>query len=649
MRVHTLSFVLSALLYPLSLSPSFALALPSFAALNPSSPVHIIHEKRDKLPHGWIRLKKHNPASPLQLRIALRQSNLDLLDQYLLNVSHPDSPHYGKHWSARKVAETFAPSQESVEGVKMWLMGSGFRGREVVVSKSGGWISVNTTVETAERLLRTEYHVYAHKTGQRHVGAESYSVPEDIAEHIDFITPSVHFDVVIKPQPQARASRPPQRLGYKASPKTSNLTDNKLFNDLKDCHQQITPACLQALYGFLYDPISPKRNSFGIVEYTPQSYIQSDLDLFASHFSPNLVGKSPTLVSIDGGLVIPEPNFDLNVESNLDLEYAMSLVGDKQEVKLYQIGDPYEGASFNNLLDALDGPFCSFDGGNDPIIDGNYPDDSLGGYTGDTDCGTVSPTNVIATSYGYNEVDLTYSYVRRQCNEYAKLGLMGITFLYASGDFGVAGHGNLCLREDGMQTKDGTIFSPSFPATCPYVTSIGATQINPDHSVTDRESACERTIYSGGGFSNYFDAPAYQGKVVEKYVKEYGPKYEGTKWNASGRSRGFPDLAANGADYAVAVNGTFMSVYGTSASTPVIGAILTMINDARITLGKSPIGFINPAIYSTKFKGAFNDIVSGKNPGCGTDGFSAAPGWDPVTGLGTPWFPELLARWLQLP
>ena len=45
----------------------------------------------------------------------------------------------------------------------------------------------------------------------------------------------------------------------------------------------------------------------------------------------------------------------------------------------------------------------------------------------------------------------------------------------------------------------------------------------------------------------------------------------------------------------------------------------------------------------------FNDITNGTNPGCGTDGFRASPGWDPLTGLGTPNFPKMLAAFMALP
>jgi tripeptidyl-peptidase-1 len=54
-------------------------------------------------------------------------------------------------------------------------------------------------------------------------------------------------------------------------------------------------------------------------------------------------------------------------------------------------------------------------------------------------------------------------------------------------------------------------------------------------------------------------------------------------------------------------------------------------------------------LYSDAFAGAFNDVVVGSNPGCQKQGFPAAPGWDPVSGLGTPNFAKLRDAFLALP
>lgn len=125
---------------------------------------------------------------------------------------------------------------------------------------------------------------------------------------------------------------------------------------------------------------------------------------------------------------------DYNSEPELDLEYGMTLVNPIQ-VTLYQAGDLYEGASFNNFLDAIDNSgYCTFEGGDDPTQDSVYPDPDPAGYEGPQNCGTFAATKVISTSYGYNEHDLSVFYTARQCQEYAKLGLLGTSILYSSGD-----------------------------------------------------------------------------------------------------------------------------------------------------------------------------------------------------------------------
>lgn len=72
-----------------------------------------------------------------------------------------------------------------------------------------------------------------------------------------------------------------------------------------------------------------------------------------------------------------------------------------------------------------------------------------------------------------------------------------------------------------------------------------------------------------------------------------------------------------------------------------------MLNDARIANGKSPMGFLNPFIYENP--SIFNDVTTGNNPGCGTPGFQAASGWDPITGNGTPNYVKMVEAALALP
>ena len=113
------------------------------------------------------------------------------------------------------------------------------------------------------------------------------------------------------------------------------------------------------------------------------------------------------------------------------------------------------------------------------------------------------------------------------------------------------------------------------------------------------------------------------------------PPPERALWNATGRA--FPDLALVGQDISVVFNGHSCLGSGTSAATPMVAAMVALVNDARVAAEMSPLGFMNPLLYSKELReqGVFNDITAGSNPGCGTPGFPASRGWDPVTGLGS--------------
>jgi tripeptidyl-peptidase-1 len=226
--------------------------------------------------------------------------------------------------------------------------------------------------------------------------------------------------------------------------------------------------------------------------------------------------------------------------------------------------------------------------------------------------------------------------------EICKLGLRGLTVMVASGDDGVANYGARTFKRN-------CGFNPSFPATSPYVTTVGATQGPEDGKP---EIACSSStgglITTGGGFSITFPRPSYQDAAVLGYLQN-GPNLPPTSmFNAQGR--GYPDVAALGHNYQVVIGGKTYIESGTSASSPVFAAMVTLVNGMRFTAGKGPIGFLNPNLYSLggQSSSVFNDITVGENnccagnPGsqvCCQYGFNATTGWDPLTGWGSINFP----------
>ncbi len=265
-------------------------ALIATVVAAPSS-THVLHEKRDALPFGWERHDRLPGHNVLPMRIALKQSNLDKAEEYLMEVSHPKSPNYGQHWSAKKVAETFAPSQESFDAVTVWLKSSGIAPERISRSQSMGWLTFDATVAEAESLLKTEFYLHKHTSGKPHVGCDDYSIPESVQPHVDFITPTVHFDTKI---PQSRhVERRDIPLDKRASAvaaagvpvqskaavkkitnpnggflpkKGTNINIKGIIAELENCNQFIVPDCLRALYLFPPNVAANSKNSFGYVD-----------------------------------------------------------------------------------------------------------------------------------------------------------------------------------------------------------------------------------------------------------------------------------------------------------------------------------------------------------------------------------------------
>uniref|UniRef100_A0A8C5PCJ0 Tripeptidyl-peptidase 1 n=1 Tax=Leptobrachium leishanense TaxID=445787 RepID=A0A8C5PCJ0_9ANUR len=239
-------------------------------------------------------------------------------------------------------------------------------------------------------------------------------------------------------------------------------------------------------------------------------------------------------------------------------------------------------------------------------------------------------------SYGDDEDSLSAAYMQRINVEFMKAASRGFSILFASGDDGA---GCKEIR------KDTNIFRPSFPASSPYVTTVGGTSFKNPFQVTWEVS----DYISGGGFSNIFPMPEYQVSAVSQFLqsKKLPPE---TYYNGSGRA--YPDVAALSDNYWVVTNYVPIPwVSGTSASTPVFGGLVALINDYRLQKGLSPLGFLNPALYNLKGDGLY-DVTEGCHLSCLDDtvlgqGFCATLGWDPVTGWGTPNFPALLKALFQ--
>ncbi|KAI0064355.1 family S53 protease [Artomyces pyxidatus] len=446
------------------------------------------------------------------------------------------------------------------------------------LSPAGDWLGFQTTVEHANELFDTEFTTYTH-----------VKTGEEFVRTLSYSIPAAlkgHLELV---HPTITFPNPGSNAPLASTP--AKIASNYSIDATapSSCNTAITPTCVQELYGIPTTLATQKTNQLAVSGFIDQYANSADLKSFLKSYRPDLSSTTTfTLQTLDGG-ENDQTLKNAGVEADLDIQYT---IGIASGVPTYfiSVGDDFQDGDLEGFLD---------------IVNYLLAEDA--------------PPQVLTTSYGQDEDTISAALANQLCNAYAQLGARGTSILFASGDSGVGASEGSC-----------TTFVPQFPCGCPYMTSVGATQnVNPEVAAD----------FSSGGFSNYFGTPSWQTAAKSAFLTKLGSQYKGL-YNASGR--GFPDIAAMGTDLKIVNAGKTQSVDGTSCSSPIFASVIALLNDQLIAAGKSPLGFLNPFLYSTGAS-ALNDITSGTNPGCNTNGFTATTGWDPVTGLGTPNFPKLLA------
>ncbi|KAL1963005.1 hypothetical protein VTN77DRAFT_8753 [Rasamsonia byssochlamydoides] len=589
----------------------FSRSILSLAALSllTTSVAGEVLEKLRATPAGWRFSRPGRDNQPIRLQIALQQQDVDGFEQAVLDMSTPGHPNYGKHFQSHdEMKRTLLPSDDAVEAVISWLQSAGIAD----IEQDADWINFRTTVGVANKLLDTQFHWYV--STEKHVRrlrTLEYSVPDELAQHIYMIQPTTRFGHI---RPARKNSRV-KDLSVDAHRAVTAASNSGICNFL------ITPTCLKKLYNVNnYTANAHSGSKIGFSSYLQEYARYADLASFEQTLAPWAQGQTFSVVEFNGGLNDQNSTADSS-EANLDLQYIVGLSSPLPVTEFSTGGLGYLVPDINEPTQA--------DNQNEPYL--NF-------LQGVLKLDQKDLPQVISTSYGEDEQTIPERYARTVCNLYAQLGSRGVSVIFASGDSGV---GTGCVSNDG---KNQTRFLPQFPASCPWVTSVGATQ-------GMQESAAS---FSSGGFSDLWRRPAYQNEAVEAYLQKLGDQWKGL-FNPEGR--GFPDVSAQGVNFAVYDKGSLTELEGTSAAAPTFAAIVALLNDARLRAGLPVLGFLNPLIYSKGYK-ALNDITTGGSNGCNGQSrfggptiggavvpgasWNATEGWDPVTGYGTPDFAKLL-------
>lgn len=326
-----------------------------------------------------------------------------------------------------------------------------------------------------------------------------------------------------------------------------------------------------------------------------------------------------TTVNVNNGVNIQMPRYLAGMEASLDVEYAMAL-GYPSQVSFYSTGGTADKINPTG-------------GHRDPKRSTNEPYLDLLEYLVDQPADSIP--HVLSISYSDDEQTVPQPYATRVCQLFMQLAARGTTVLVASGDGGSHGISDSCIHGDGSNKHP---LQPTFPASCPWVTAVGSSEtgISAPGTIPPAVAA----DHSSGGFSNYFSRPAWQNDTVNAYLDRIGDSKAGL-FNRTGR--GIPDISVIGSHFGVIWGGVPSITGGTSASTPVVAAMVALVNDQRLKAGKFPLGWLNAALYSSRVKSILEDVTIGASKGCmpfnrtvWASGWPAAPGWDAVTGLGVP-------------
>ncbi|KAI5288960.1 vesicle formation at the endoplasmic reticulum [Ascosphaera acerosa] len=582
-----------------------------------------------KPPAGWTQL--HEPPSPdtiLRLRVSLADggsnSNAghDVLESKLLAISSPDHADYGKHLSRRELQALTSPPPEASRAVVQWLQAGGVAPADIKHGDQA--ITFAVKLADAEKLLHTTFAAYRgpdSASGRPAIRTLRYAVPAHVAPYVSSVQPTTRFSTIRATHTMRMPKSALQRIDQRKGKRAANNSEEAGQEPRYDCNREITPDCLRKLYNMEdFTPVPHPRNKLFISGYLNEYANQEDLTAFLTKFAPDYKDNRFRFIGLSNATNPQDRPPTDSGEASLDIDYAIGL----SNANTTFIGTKGDGP----LIPDLSAPENKGEN-TEPYLDQleyllQLPDDEL--------------PSVLSTSYGENEQEIPVDYIRTVCRGFAKLGARGVSVIFSSGDDGV---GSACMTNDG---RNATRFNPIFPATCPYVTSVGATwHVSPEQAVP----------FSSGGFSDIWPRPKYQQRVVAEYLDTQLPagRYAGL-YNASGR--GFPDVAAQGWNFHIIDKKQEGLIGGTSASAPTFAAVVYNLNALRLAVGKPPLGFLNPFLYGAG-RGGLTDIVHGGSTGCtGRDhhsglkaplvpyaSWNATPGWDPVTGLGTPDFGKL--------
>lgn len=561
-----------------------------------------------------------NGISIVFSRSTAQQADLNAL---IAAQQDPASPLFHKWLNPDQFAARFGMAREDLDKVQSWLEQQGFSIDSVARSKN--LIRFSGTVGQVEQAFQTQMHYYKSDGEKNFAPSTELSLPAALAPVVEAVRNLNDF-----------------------RPKAMHITGNAArtrpaFSSSQSSSVFFAPQDIWVVYDFP-KPVSGYIGTGQKIAIMGQSAIlASDITNFQN--AAELTPKAPTLVLVPSTGTSTVVTNDES-ESDLDLEWSSAMAPGADIYFVYTGNSTNNGGAFDSVTYAVD----------------------------------QDTAPIVSLSYGACEPDLGGFSLE---STFQQAAAQGQTIINASGDSG----STACSGTTGLSAAQQEVIAVSYPASSPYVTGVGGTEV----SQADPAYLTQGTTYwtsasgsdvitsalqyipevawnddappsatsngglgsSSGGASALFGKPSYQATLtptdgardVPDIALYSSPSYPGYLYCSSDTSLGISGSCSHGFRDS---NNQYLTVAGgTSFAAPIFAGMLAIINQkAGYTTGQ---GLINPTLYGLATSGTaytaaagFHDITSGNND-CtagstfcsSTQGFSAGPGYDQVTGLGS--------------